>query len=262
MLIHLWYGLALGVLLAGVGQGAVLVQSPFTNHQQVVQHWFTGGSTADAIVSNGTLVLVNIPNGATRGALTYLTDGSHPLHLQPGEELTVSFHYSYGQADPSDWGLMFGFFYSGGKRVRQPDGSYNNAIFETYRGYVGAGVFGATKAERFKIARRIRPANNLLSSAAYEALGVAHAQTGGIRPSETCSASLHLAADAAGGLKITATIDHQAITSWDTAAVTDFDTLGIFATRHPFQFTIWDLLVNYGTAGGGKKTTGASQLRH
>ena len=256
-----WIGLAVGFFVAGIARGAVLVSAPFANSQQVAQHWLTGGPAADAIVSNSALVLVNIPNGATRGALTYLTARGQPLHLQPGAELTLTFHYTFGQTDPSDWGLMFGFFDSGGKRASRMDGSYNQAIFEAYRGYVGVGVLGATKAERFKVARRIRPANNLISSAAYETLGTPQAQSGGSLPTRTYAASLRLVCDAPGHLILTATIDRQSLVSQDAAALTDVDSLGVFVTRHPLQFTIQDLAVNYEPDGGGKKTAAPSRAR-
>ena len=250
-----WAAIVVGIVVAGTGRGAELVKEPFKDNQSVAQRWFTGGPTADAAVSNGALVLVNIPNGPTRGALTYLTDPERLLQLQPGDELVLTFNYSYGQPDPGDWGLMFGFFDSAGKRITRRDGSFNDAIFASHRGYVGAGVFGETKSERLKLARRTGTNNNLLGSPAYETLGNPTIQTGGRRPNHLYSASLRLVCHEPGHVTVTMTIDHQTVTSKDAPALTDFDTIGIFPTRHPFQLTIRDVVVNYESAGGIKKVT-------
>ena len=248
-----WLGVLLGVFWAGIGSGAVLVTAPFTTSQQVAQHWFTGGPAADVIVSNGALVFVSIPNGAPRGALTYLTDVDHPLHLQPGAELTLTFHYTFGQADLSDWGLMFGFFDSAGKQMVKQEGSYNDPIFAGYRGYISTGVFGEAKPKRFRIARRKSgTVNNLLSPTAYERLGELTPQTGGRLPGKTYVASLKLVCPAPGQLTVTATIDGQTIHETDLTAVTDFDTVAIFSTRQTLQFVIRDVIVNYQPASGHK----------
>ena len=257
-----WLGVLAGVFWTGIGSGAVLVTAPFTNSQHVAQHWFTGGPAAAAIVSNNALVFVSIPNGAPRGALTYLTDVDHPLHLQPGAELTLTFHYTFGQSDPSDWGLMFGFFDSAGKQMVKREGAYNDSIFATYRGYIGTGVFGEAKPKRFRIARRKNGSvNNLLSPMAYERLGELTQQTGGRLPGQTYAASLKLVCPAPGQLTVTATIDGQTIHESDLTAVTDFDTVAIFSTRQTLQFVIRNVIVNYEPDAGGKKAAAPTRVR-
>ena len=246
-----WIGITIWFWLAGVGRGAVLLNEPFTNCQSVAQHWITGGPAKNMTVTNGALVLVNPPSGEPRGALAYLTNVGH-RQLHPGDELTLTFKYSFGQADPGDWGLIFGFFDSNGSRMYDHNGSYNDEVFAEYRGYVGAGVFGPSKAERFKIARRTGTANNLLNSANYEILGKPVAQTVGKLPGKPYPVIFKLTCVAPGQLKATATIDHQTITCKDSPALTTFDTVAIFSTRHNFQLTIQSVLVDHAVADGGK----------
>jgi len=179
MKIYYAISLVLGFFLVGNVRSETLVSGRFVDKQQVLNRWFTGGPVENVVVSNSTLVLVNITNGMARGALTYLTSEGHSLQLHPGDILRLTFSYSYGVSDTADWGLLFGFFNSEGKRMTKPDADYNNPIFTGYQGYLGTGIFGEANYPHFRIIRRTSPINNLLSSASFTTLGTSEVQMGG-----------------------------------------------------------------------------------
>lgn len=239
-------------------RGQVLLNDNFSDGERLTQnppgsaHWYSGGLSNNVSAGSDALVFSGDSGGSTPGSihgggLAYFTAAGSPFSLSIGQSMTLSFDYSYGQTDSTDWHFEFGLFNSGGSRTATDNTSFNNSIFNAYTGYVVAGVLGPDPSGpgRYKIAERNSTANNLLTTSSYTILGSNIKQTGGVSAGITYDASLTLYYADATDMILTSVIDGETLTRTVTGGLfTSFDTVGIFAPGTPGTFTFDDVNVS------------------
>ena len=235
----------------------VLLNDNFSDGERLTQnlpgsaHWYSGGLSGNVSAGSDALVFTGDSGGSTPGSihgggLAYFTAAGSPVSLSIGQSMTLSFDYSYGQVDQTDWHFGFGLYNSGGSRVTTDNTSFNNAVFNAYTGYEAAGIFGTDPSGlgRYKIAERNLTANNLLSTTAYTILGSNVKQIGGASAGTTYTASLTLTYADATDMVLSSVIAGQTLVRTNTIGlVKSFDTVGIFAPGTPGTFTFDDVQV-------------------
>lgn len=209
--------------------------------------WYSARESTNAVVAGNQLVLSNMVSALAYGVVGYVTNSGSSLVLSPGDKLELTFDYSFALADANDWGFYFGLYNSNGSRATNDSTSFNNAVFNGWRGYAGAGIFGSSGSSRYRIAERTLTANNLVRNSEYTVIGASVAQSGATNPGFVYQARLSLSYLSLTNLMLEASLGGQVLSNrFDTVSVlTNFDAIVISPTRPLGTFALDNVLLAY-----------------
>jgi hypothetical protein len=227
-------------------RSATVVDEQFTDGSRTNQAppgslaWYSARETTNAVVAGQQLVLSNMNSALAYGVLGYFTNSGSSLALSPGDKLELTFDYRFALADANDWGFYFGLYNSGGSRYTNDTSSFNNAAYNGWRGYVGAGIFGNSGSARYRVAERTLTANNLVRNSEYTVIGASVAQTGATNPGSVYQARLTLSYLGLTNMMLETSLGGQVLSNrFDTLSVlTNFDAIVIAPTRPLGNFSL------------------------
>ncbi|MEX0777681.1 MAG: PEP-CTERM sorting domain-containing protein [Phycisphaeraceae bacterium] len=247
--------LSVMALMGGQASADILVNDTFSDAERSTQslpssvHWFGGSATTTLAVTSGALVLPATTQPKESGTLGFFTVDDSPLTLNVGDTLKLSFTITTPVgAKVDDNSFWYGFLDSTAGTRPTVDGSFDNARYNAYTGYLAAAPLAGAHTLRNKIVQRVGGANNLTTSANVSQIG-ATAATPNLAAG-TYTFSLTMVRDSATQITLTSDMGGVELIRVDDATddqplLTAFDSVFIWTSNSSVAVPIDDILVEF-----------------
>lgn len=182
--------------------------------------------------------------GLTPSANTILVGHFHPVTLELGETLTVSFSYRHG-ASPTSTSFRIGLLNSNASRLNTDTTDTAPPAFAAATGYVVfTGLGTSTGTGGYTVRENTGTGANLFASAENAPLSGTNDKGPGATAANTLyTGSITLTREALASLRVNTSFNGAANTGVDTSPVETLDTLALFITAASGKFELGNVSV-------------------